>query len=287
MTDPNVNTGTPPEGGGNPNPNPNPQPAWYDGFKNTEVKGWVESYKGAYPTAEAMAEKAYNLEKFVGADKAGRGIVLPKDGAKLEELVPIFRRLGAPEKIDGYKVDEKVANDPTITKLREHALKIGMPVQHFDATVQFLAEVGKTSAAAKDAALTAQAEKDLAELDAEWAGEEYDKNIELGRRAARAFLPHDASDPKGLEKAMHNIEAVLGTKATLKMWAAIGGGLAEGTFIDGQGGGPGGGAMTPEAARVKIAELKRDTEWVKRYNAGGAEEKAEFEKLHKIAAVRQ
>lgn len=257
------------------------QQDWFNDFKDPEVKTWLTNYKGAYPNAEAVAQKAFHLERFVGADKAGRGIILPKDGAKPEEFMPIFRKLGAPETPDGYKVDEKLAKEPVMVKFREHAHKIGMPAAHFDATMQFFTDFAKSQATTSDAALDAQAERDMEELRNEWPGEKYDENIEAGRRAARTFLPH--KDAEELKQTLHKLEGALGTKAMMKMWAAIGAGLSEEAFIDGDGAPSGG--MTPEGARLRIAELKKDADWVKRYQAGGLEEKAEFEKLHKIASA--
>lgn len=253
---------------------------WYNDFKDPATKTWVESYKDAYPTPEAMATKALNLEKFLGADKAGRGIVLPKDGAKPEEYVPIFRKLGAPEKPDGYKLDPKLATDPLISKFREHAHKVGMPASHFEATMGFFTEVAKTKATETDAALDAQAEKDMTDLKAEWAGDgEYEKNVELGRRAARTFLPHENAEQ--LEQTLHKLEGALGTKTMMKLWAAIGGGLGEHSFHDGDG--PVNTGITPEGAKAQIAQLKADKDWVTRYTNGGKAEREEFDRLNRIA----
>ena len=60
--------GTPPASGG----------AWYDSFKDPETKEWLKAYGTAYPDPESVARKALNLEKFVGSEKSGRGIVMPK-----------------------------------------------------------------------------------------------------------------------------------------------------------------------------------------------------------------
>ncbi len=284
MTDPVVDPGTPPNGG-NPNPNPNPAPdkPFYDGFKDADTKAWLGSFApGTYPDAESVAVKAYNLEKFVGADKAGRGIVVPKDLSKIDELIPVFRKLGAAETIDGYKVDPKVEKDPVISKLREHAHKIGMPVQHFNSTVALLTEVVKSAQDSQTAQLDKTAEEDLLSLRTEWIKPgEYDKQVELGRRAAKMFIPHESADQ--LEEVLTKMEGAVGTKFMMKLWAAIGGGLAEHSFVDDVNRPSGG--MTPEGARVRINELKSDKEFGKKLLAGGQAERNEWDRLHKIAAI--
>jgi hypothetical protein len=47
------------------------------------------------------------------------------------------------------------------------------------------------------------------------------------------------------------------------------------------------GGMTVEAAKVRIGQLKSDKEWVAKYAAGGADQKAEWDRLHKIAYSAQ
>jgi hypothetical protein len=42
--------------------------------------------------------------------------------------------------------------------------------------------------------------------------------------------------------------------------------------------------MSPEAAKVKLSELSKDKEWVTRWRNGGTAEKAEFDRLTRIAA---
>lgn len=253
---------------------------WYDGFKDAATKDWVKSYNDAYPDPESMAAKAMNLEKFLGADKAGRGIVIPKDLSKAEELTPIFRKLGAAETIDGYKVEETIAKDPVMVKLREHAHKIGMPVSHFNSTVQLLAGVVKEQQATQSATLEQKAETDLNELHTEWAGPEYDKQVELGRRAAKMFVPHKDADE--LEQILGRMEGALGTKFMMKLWSGIGAGLAEHSFV-GDGDRPSGG-MTPEAARVRITELKADKDFGAKLIGGDVATIAEWNRLNQIAS---
>lgn len=277
---------TMPGGGGGDGEGGIPKDAWYAGFKDTTVRDWLHAYKGAYPSAEAVAQKALNLEKFVGAEKAGRGIIVPKSDAKPEEWQAFWKKVGGvPEKADGYQVkDAELAKDPLVGKFREHAHKIGMPPAFFDAALSFYQSEMKGAADAQMKDFETKAEADMLALKTDWPGIEYDKNIELGRRAAKAFIPH--KDAAELENVLARMEGALGTKMTMQLWASIGAGLTEHGFV-GEGGaggaGGGGGGMTREGARLEIAALKQDREFASKLVNGDADAKAKWDRLHKIA----
>lgn len=284
MTDQIVVTGTPPETGvppvtAAPPVTPAPAAPWFNDFKDAPTKEWLTAMNGAYPDPESVAMKAYNLEKFLGADKAGRGIVLPKDGSKPEEFLPIFRKLGASDKIDDYKVDAKLATDPVVAKFRENAVKTGMPVAHFNSTLNLMTELATAHNKSKDEAFEKQAEADINDLKAEWTGTKYDQNVELARRAAKTFLPH--ADETELTTTMEKIEGALGTKAFFKLFSTIGAAIGEHSFHDGDG--PVNTGMTVEGAKVRIDALRADRDFGKKLASGDTESRAEWDKLHKIA----
>jgi hypothetical protein len=85
-----------------PRPAPAANGAWYDAFENPEVKTWTAA-KG-FKDPAAVAESAYNLEKLIGFDKAGRTLVVPKDDATPDEMRAFHAKLGVPETPDGYKL---------------------------------------------------------------------------------------------------------------------------------------------------------------------------------------
>jgi hypothetical protein len=239
-----------------------------------------------------MALKAFNLEKFVGADKAGRGVVVPKDGAPPEEWKAYFAKAGMPDKPDGYKLPDGLdaAKDPLLNKFREFAHGKGIPAPMFDAVMEFYAKDIVAAASGLDeqsrAEFERQAEKEWGQLQQEWQGKDqngvpiYDKNIEVARRAAKQFIPHNA--PEELEATLLKIEGALGPKAMMQLFANIGNSIGEHGYVGGEGSG-GGGPSTPESARVRIAELKADQGFVAKFTAGDADSKAEWDRLHKIA----
>jgi hypothetical protein len=226
--------------------------------------------------------KALNLEKFLTADKAGRGVVVPKQDDPPEKWVEYFKKAGVPEKSDGYKLPGTMATDPIALKFRDAMHKAGMPPQLLNAALEFYStDIVSQAKALQDnhnADLDRMAEKDLGELRQEWQGLEYDKNVELGRRAAKSFIPHkDAGELEGILTKMEN---ALGTKFTMKLFANIGGNLGEHAFVQGD---PNPGSTSAEAAKLKIAELKKDVVWSASFAAGDVDKRAEWDRLHKIA----
>lgn len=263
--------------------------AWYDSFQDQGAKDWLKSYGDAYPNPEAVAIKALNLEKFVGAEKAGRGVIAPKPDAKPEEWQEFYKKVGGvPPDPTGYKlpatlkpeIATALKDDPMVAAFREHAHKIGMPQMHFESALEWYVNQGTTSEEAEIANLSAAAEKDMSDLRQEWRGVEYDKNIEMGRRAAKEFIPHESESE--LQETLLKMEGALGTKQLLKLWASIGSAMGEHKFEGGEGHGAVG-SMTPEMARIRIAALKQDSGFSAKLGSGDAESRAEWDKLHKIA----
>ena len=77
------------------------QQAWYGGYAE-DIRGFVEN-KGWKDPSDAITGYI-NLEKYLGADKAGRGLVLPKDDAATDEWGQVYDRLGRPKSPDEYKL---------------------------------------------------------------------------------------------------------------------------------------------------------------------------------------
>lgn len=262
---------------------------WYSGFKDPEVKGWMESLNGAYPDPESVAAKAYHMEKFLGADKAGRGVIVPKPDAKPEEWQEFYKKVGgAPEKADGYQMPKsinpeiltQINADPMAQSFKEFAHSKGIPPMFYEQVMEWYATTAAGAGEKAFADFQAQADRDIEELKGEWRGVEYDKNIELGKRAAAQFLPH--SNPDELAEAVTRLEGAFGTKGALKLLATIGAGMGEHGFEGGQGSG-GSGGMSPAAARVRIDSLKSDSGFVSRLSSGDAAAKKEWDDLHKLA----
>lgn len=260
-----------------PKHSPDGKGPWYGGFKDKDVMKWVETYGKAYPDPEAMALKAWNLEKFVGAEKAGRGIVLPKADAKDEEWLPIMRKLGAPEKVDGYKLPKELADDPAAMRMRDMAFKMGMPSRMFDGLMGHIGTELKTIGDAQFKEFEAKSKAELDATLAEW-GTNVDAKQEAGRRAAAQFIPHNNKEE--LQATLTRMEGALGTGFMMKFWASIGEAIGEHGRVNEEDGQTS--VSTPAGARLRIAELKKDAGFAKKLLDGDVDAKAEWDKLHKL-----
>lgn len=249
------------------------QDPWYASHPDENVRNWATNK--AWPDPMAALESGYNLEKLIGFEKAGRTVALPKDDATTEEKAAFFQKLGAPEKPDGYKLPETLAQDPLAQQFRDVAHKNGMLPKQFDETLSwYTAEVTKMQTE-QEQQRAVQGEQDMATLKTEW-GQAFDHHIELGKRAAANFIP--AKNPAERVEILSKIEAAIGTGAMMRMFSRIGEGLGEHKVHDnGESGNFG--AMTPGAAKAKIEALKQDKEWSNAYLKGDAAKKSEMARL--------
>jgi hypothetical protein len=76
---------------------------------------------------------------------------------------------------------------------------------------------------------------------------------------------------------LEKMESALGTAEMLKFFAKVGKGMGEDAIVEGSSSGKFG--ISPEAARVRIQQLKADPEWTAKYLSGNADAKAELERL--------
>jgi hypothetical protein len=242
------------------------QGQWYDAFPE-DVRGLVQT-KGWQSPVDAI-QSYTNLEKFLGADKAGRGLVLPKDDAGPDEWSQVYDRLGRPKSPDEYKLPVPENGNQEFAKQAAGKFhELGLTAKQAQALTEWFNGQSEGAMAAQQNQMAVSAEQQMAELQAEW-GKEFDANIESGRRAARQFGVQ--------EEMLTKIENAVGTKEMLKLFAQIGKGMGEDAFVEGSGSGKFG--ISPEAARVQIGRLKSDPDWTAKYLAGNADAKAELERL--------
>jgi hypothetical protein len=236
-------------GGADPAPDAGGQP-FYSGFEDTELGGWVESkFQGTAPSVERLASSYRNLEKMVGAEKAGRTVTLPGPDADPDALGEFFTRLGRPEQPDGYKVPEGIqVNEARLTEARQKAHEIGLTDKQFEAMIswdnEFVANMSETVAAERKQA----AEKAEAELRQEWGGA-YDQRVEAVNKAAEA-LEMTQDQLKGLREAM-------GPAAAMKFVYSLGARLGE-DLTPTDVAGKKSAELTPDAAQAEWNRLRND-----------------------------
>ncbi len=243
-----------------------PQGQWFDAFPE-DVRGTVQT-KGWASPLDAI-QSYTNLEKFLGADKSGRGLVIPKDDATPDEWGQVYDKLGRPTSPDQYKIAMPDGSPPEFAQAAAGKFhELGLNARQAEGLSAWWNQQAETMSGAQQTQTAQAAEIEMAQLQQEW-GKEFDSNIEAGRRAARQFGADEA--------ILSKMEGALGTKGMLQFFAKIGKGMGEDSFVDGSSGGKFG--MSPEAARVRINQLKNDPTWSNKYLSGDADAKAELEKL--------
>lgn len=241
------------------------QGQWFDSFPE-EVRGTIQT-KGWQSPADVV-QSYTNLEKLLGADKAGRGLVLPKEDADPSEWNQVYDRLGRPKSAEEYKLPIPDGDTGEFAKVAAGKFhELGLTAKQAAGLAEWWNGQSAAMQQAQMESMGQNAEQEMAQLQKEW-GKEFDSNIEAARRATRQF---------GVgEETLSKIENAIGTRELLKLFSSIGKGVGEDSFVQGKGGGFG---MSPEAARVRINQLKADPEWSAKYLSGNADAKAELERL--------
>lgn len=205
-----------------------------------EGKGWK--------TGDDAITSYRNLETLVGAEKAGRTVLMPKDDKDADGIKAFRSKLGVPEKADGYKVPDSLKDDPLLPAITAAAHKHGIPSSAYDGFVGDVLAALKEydTKAATDA--TAASEKALGEIKAKH-GDQYNAKVELGRRVVQAL---------GVKaEVLNKIEAAIGTSDMMSLFIDLGAKLGESGAAgdDGKGGGNAGN-LTAQQAQEKINELR-------------------------------
>lgn len=233
-----------------------------------DVKGYVQN-KG-WKDAMAVVESTRNLEKLVGEKR----IALPKDENDAEGYGKLYEALGRPKSAAEYKLPVPEGGDPKLATWASNLFhKAGLSTKQATAIAT---EWNATQAQAAKDAETAHATKaatEIEQLKGKWGGA-YTEREEVAKRAVRTFGA-DSALLDQLEKS------VMGSAGLMEFFYRVGHALGEhGAQGMGDGKQPAAGALTPEQAKEEIGRLKADTEWAKKYAAGGAEEKKRMALLH-------
>lgn len=254
-------------------------PAFWDTFKDADIKGWVASKN--FPDVEKALTSYRNLETLMGADKAGRTVMLPKDDNDAEGYAALAKRLGVPDTADGYKLPLPEGADDGFSKTAASWFhKAGVTpraaTQIAEAWNGWIAEQVK----AAETADRAESEKQMGALEQEW-GNEFTAKRELAQRGYRAFAEKfGLTDAAALERA----ESVLGAANLTKFFAGLGSLDSESTFAGGDK--PAGFGMSMKDAQARINEIRakrisgeiNDHQWRTQYAA-------EVDGLGKIVAA--
>lgn len=236
---------------------------WHGEFKAdapADFKEWVANKAFADPQAALYSQ--FNQEKLLGADRAGRTVVLPKDDKDVEGTKALREKLGVPAKPEDYGLTVQEGDKPeVVAKVAGFMHKHGIPKS---AAQGLLADIRAENIAIRKAQETEAATKAQGELTAlhtEW-GTAKDANTALAKRFAGEL---------GLNEAdMTTMESALGTAKFMRMMHAGGTKLGEHGTVprDDKGGGGFGYTQAQakeqlEAGRVKRSEGKMgEQEWL-------------------------
>jgi len=237
--------------------------SWIDGVQDPATKAWAEAKGLQNGNFENVLGSYHNLEKLVGADRAGRTITVLGDDPTPEEKNAYFTKLGRPETAADYslRLPEGVTDDTRLTMMRNKAHELGL----------------------SDAQLVGLAEADAAYVEAATQGV-IDTNA-VSAADAEAQLRTDwgaAYDLKvaGIDVAAHKLgiteDQLVSLRETMGPVAAM-------KFVDGlntkmgdhdfeEDGAMIAGHKTPEQARTEMSELSMNKEfmdaWMDRQHPG-------------------
>ena len=245
---------------------------WVSSIQDPAIKTWVEA-KG-WKDPAGVAASAYNLEKLIGFDKAGKTIKMIDDKSTPEDIAAFRNKMGVPEKVDGYKFPEGFDADRA-KKAASWFHEAGLNQKQADQLITKLAadEQGLQSQYQRD--LDIKISSDLDALQKEW-GQAFGERAEVGKRGAATFLP-DMS-PEDRQGTIAKMMETLGVKKTYELFYNIGNGLSEHKMHSGSAAS----RMTPAEARQKQAELMSNKDWAKAYLGGDQTKNKELQDLISI-----
>lgn len=249
---------------------------WATGF-DEETRGWLGGMGvDKLPPDQALAKV---IPMYRGAEKklgvpADRLIAMPKDDNDADGFRAAMLKLGLPETPDGYELNAPEGDPGTFIKEATGWMhELGIPKRQAHGLAEKWNGYVQAQQTAREAELNAKATKDIEGLKTE-LGEQYDASVELARRVRRA---------SGLsDQEAQQIEDTIGVGRAMKMFAELGRSMGEHRFKGGEGGGATFG-MSPEAAKARIIDLRKDKNWTDEMFAGDANKKAEWQRLHDIA----
>lgn len=215
--------------------------AYGDAHKDyVTTKGWTST--------DAVIESNKNLEALLGADKAGRGVIWPKDDQDADGWKGIHAKLGVPDVAEGYGLTAADGEDAAFAKefsgwALANKVPKGAAVGMLNSLREFAKKLGESAAAERET----QSKADMDALNVEW-GAAATANKELSRRFA-GELGLDAND-------MGAIESALGTAKFMRMMHKGGSKLGEQKNVPGEGGG--GFGVTQADARARLDQARAD-----------------------------
>lgn len=257
-------------------PTPAPENNWMSGF-DEDSTGYIQN-KGWKEPGDVL--NAYRqLESFRGVPE-DQLLKLPQSFDDPDAWGDIYQKLGRPESGADYQLPEFNPPEGVMDAtdfFRDMAHKHGLSQRQAEG--MYADWNAHVSESAEQMSIDAQnemeskVEVEMTGLKKDW-GADYDKNIAIGQRAIQRFQVD--------QETVEGIESALGPRKTLELFAQLGAGVGEDTFISGSSAPSG--HMTKEMASARITELRGNKDWSQRYLNGDKAAVDEMQKLLKIKA---
>ena len=251
---------------------PQAAPAWLANADETTVgyvqnKGWTEPSQ--------VLDGYRNLEKLLGADKAGNAVIIPKGDADPKEWAAVYDKMGRPTGADGYKVAVPPGGDAAVqNQVLAKFHELGLTKAQGESLATWYNELGSSALTAQEQSKQQAFQADDQAVRTTW-GQAYTQNLAQAQQAARGL---------GLDATMiDKMSEGLGHKATMELLQKIGSKMGEDSFVatgDQQGFSQ---AVTPGQAKAEIQSLMSDKDFTKAYLGGNTEAKAKMARLHAFA----
>ena len=246
---------------------------WYGELSDDGLRDWAKNK--AYSSANEALRAHHSLEKFLGADKAGRGVVIPKDDSSNEEWGTFYDKIGRPQDAKGYEIDVPEGQDGAFAEnMASIMYESGVPKKAAQNLAKAWNEFQQQSLSQQEEASEMKFLQEEALLKKEWGGA-YDANIAQAKIAFREFgVEGDTID--ALEKAM-------GFDKTMKFLHGLNQKIGDHKFIDGNRNVEGVGAMTPAEAQRALDAFNSDPENYRKLSNGDPKTKMKKAELLKYA----
>jgi hypothetical protein len=247
-------------------------PSWLEGADETTI-GYVQN-KG-WNDPRQVLDGYRNLEKLLGADKAGNAVVIPKADADPKEWAAVFDRLGRPTGPDGYKVElpqggDKTVHEASLAKFHE----LGLTKTQGEALAGWYNGLVQQSTQAAEAQRQADFQAQDMALKSEW-GQAFTQNLAQAQAGARG-LNLDAATIDKLSDA-------LGHRATMNLLQRVGAGMREDSLVTSDSPSGFGSALTPAQAKAQIQSLMQDRDFTDKYLKGDSTARTRMAQLHSYA----
>lgn len=252
---------------------PAPALSWLPGADEATV-GYVQN-KGWSEPGQVL-EGYRNLEKLLGADRAGSTLIVPKADAPAEEWGKVYDRLGRPADPAGYNIDvpENIGSKDFARAAAAKFHELGLSQKQGEQLAAWWNSQATEAMTAQQQAAQERFTADDMALKRDW-GAAYTQNLNQAQAAFRG-LGVTAEQVDALSQAW-------GHKATMEFFQKIGSRMGEDSFVTGDKTEKFGQAMTPGQAKAEIDKLRQDKGFTAKLLNRDAEATDRWTRLHQFA----